>query len=37
MMPWYSVIFGMMMGDLGYGLVILILTTVETFKLKEST
>ncbi|MGI6077768.1 MAG: V-type ATP synthase subunit I [Fastidiosipilaceae bacterium] len=39
MMPWYSVIFGMMMGDLGYGLVILILTTIglKAFKLKEST
>lgn len=37
MMPWYSLSFGMMMGDAGYGLVILILTTLalRLFRLKE--
>lgn len=38
MMPWYCLCFGMMMGDLGYGLVMLLFTTValKCFKLKRS-
>lgn len=38
MMPWYCLCFGMMVGDLGYGLVMLLLTTValKCFKLKRS-
>ncbi|MGI6545784.1 MAG: V-type ATP synthase subunit I [Fastidiosipilaceae bacterium] len=39
MMPWYCLTFGMMMGDLGYGVVILLLTTLalKLFKLKDGT
>lgn len=36
-MPWYSLCFGMMLGDLGYGIVIFLLTTVmlRFFKMKK--
>lgn len=39
MMPWYCLSFGMMMGDLGYGLVIFLLTTIilKVLKLKSGT
>ena len=37
--PWYMITFGMMMGDLGYGLLIWLLTFIglKFFKLKEGT
>lgn len=38
-MPWYAVCFGIMLGDMGYGLVVLLLSTLalKLFNLKEST
>ena len=38
-MPWYSLCFGLMLGDLGYGLVMFILATLglHLFKMKPST
>ena len=38
-MPWYSIFFGFMLGDFGYGLLLFILTTValKVFNLKKST
>ncbi len=39
MMPWYLIFFGMMMGDLGYGLVMLLATTLvlKFIPMKKST
>ncbi len=38
-MPWYAVCFGIMLGDMGYGLVLLLLSSLalKLFNLKEST